>query len=171
VKKAPPNVKFKQDTFCSYCGSQFTEQALWPRKCFTCWNESYKNPAPVVVALVPVGNGLLIEERNIEPGKGGLAFPSGYVNYGETWQQAIVRELREEVGLETEEREFDLLDILPSSNHNMLVFCLWLGHIPYLEALPFLSNEEVSAIFQAQFDAKLVFPSHNEMLGRYFSGV
>ena len=171
MKTAPPNVKFKQDTFCSYCGSQFTEQALWPRKCFTCWNESYKNPAPVVVALVPVGNGLLIEERNIEPGKGGWALVSGYINNKETWQQAASRELLEEVGLVSDPDNYNLSDIYLSDNKaNILIVGKYA--IPYHEKdLVFVPNEEVSEINIIYHPIEMIFPSHTKMVQKFFERI
>jgi ADP-ribose pyrophosphatase YjhB (NUDIX family) len=41
---------------------------------------------------------VLLVRRNIEPQIGQLALPGGYMNLGETWQQAGARELFEETG-------------------------------------------------------------------------
>ncbi len=71
----------------------------WPRRCLACGNTTYRNPLPVAVALVPAGSGLLLIRRAIEPRAGKLALPGGYVNYGETWQEAAAREVQEETGV------------------------------------------------------------------------
>jgi 8-oxo-dGTP diphosphatase len=39
---------------------------------------------------------ILIEQRGVEPYKGSLAFPGGHVEYGETVEHAVLRELWEE---------------------------------------------------------------------------
>jgi len=168
----------KKDSHCSYCGARFTEQEKWPRKCFICWNESYKNPIPIVVAIIPVLSdegyelGYLIEQRAIPPEVGGWAFPSGYVNFGETWQQAVVRELQEEVGLTTREENFALLSIEKPASGNMLLFCEHKTGVR-LSQIQFVPNEEVSAIelVPSPNDKSLCFPTHNEVWKRYYNVV
>lgn len=60
----------------------------------------YRNPALAVDAVV-IKNGrvLLIRRRN-DPYKGKLALPGGFVEYGERTEDAVLRELREETGME-----------------------------------------------------------------------
>jgi len=171
--KAPVPIHTK-DSHCSYCGTKFTEQENWPRKCFICWNESYKNPIPIVVALVPVflhpnaQCSWLIEQRAIEPQKGGWALPSGYVNFGETWQDAVVRELQEEVGLETKPEDWKLVTIVTPASGNMLIFCAHNG--VKKEDIKFEVNEEVSAIDFPVLPEhqELCFPSHNAVWRMYY---
>jgi len=171
-----PETVFVKDSHCSYCGTKFTEQKEWPRKCFRCWNESYKNPIPIVVMLVRVFKrgvgaqcGWLIQQRNIPPEKDGWAFPSGYVDFGETWQQAAARELQEEVGLVTEPQDFEIIRIINSTQGNMLLFCAHKRGV-YEDEIKFSPNEEVSAV---QFPVlpehlELCFPSHNEVWRDYY---
>lgn len=167
---------FMKDSHCSYCGGRFAEQKLWPRKCFTCWNDSYKNPIPVVVILMRVfqrgtGNqcGWLVEQRNIEPEKGGWALPSGYIDYGETWQEAAVRELQEEVGLTTDPKDFEIYKVVNSLGKNMLIFCTSRKGV-YEDEFKFEPNHEVSAIRFPILPGhvNLCFPTHNEMWAEYY---
>ena len=67
--------------------------------CASCGNTTFLNPLPVSVILLPVDDGVLLVRRNIEPQIGQLALPGGYMNLGETWQQAGARELFEETGI------------------------------------------------------------------------
>lgn len=55
--------------------------------------------------IVRDGNVLLIE-RGIEPDKGAWATPGGYVDWDETVEGAVEREIREETGLEAVKVEF-----------------------------------------------------------------
>ena len=161
-----------KDSHCSFCGTRFTEQKTWPRKCFRCYNDSYKNPLPVVVTLINVweGNklGTLIQQRAHDPEKGGWAFTGGYVDEHETWQEAIVREVREELGLETEVTDYLLSDVLSNTDKsNLLVFSMCLKTFDVKE-LNFTPNAEVTAIKIIHEPIKLAFPTHTEMLALRF---
>lgn len=58
----------------------------------------YRNPAPVVDILIEYMGGIVLIERKFEPL--GWAIPGGFVDYGETVEQAAVREALEETSLE-----------------------------------------------------------------------
>lgn len=166
-----------QDSHCSYCGTRFTEQKLWPRRCFRCYNDSYKNPIPVVVGLIPVDGwyewggqkrGMLIQQRTIEPKKGEWALTGGYIDAKETWQQAMVREASEELGLTMREDMFELYDVVSSSDKNtILVFCYSKYHVQEEYFNQFEPTPEVAAVDVMWEHRELAFPSHTEMSRRY----
>jgi len=60
--------------------------------------------APVVAVGVVVfkGNKVLLGKRGHEPSKGKWSIPGGVVELGETLQEAAVREVREECGIEVQ---------------------------------------------------------------------
>jgi ADP-ribose pyrophosphatase YjhB (NUDIX family) len=60
----------------------------------------YLDPKVAVGAIVPHDGGLVLLRRGIEPGYGKWVFPGGFVDRGETLEEAAARETREEVGLE-----------------------------------------------------------------------
>lgn len=180
----PSGTDFRKDKFCSYCSTIFAEQKLYPRKCFHCGNDTYHNPVPVVVAIVPIPHSgysiydrqhpcqWLIQQRSIEPQKGGMALCSGYVDFMETWQQAAVRELQEEVGLITKPEDYALLEVVNSVNGNMLIFCVHVDGVKE-EDIHFSPNKEVSAIqlITDPYKIELCFPTHNEQLRKYYDSL
>ncbi len=68
--------------------------------CDSCGFEFYLNPAAAVAALIPDSEGrLLIVERAQEPRKGTWDLPGGFADPGESAEDALRREVREEIGL------------------------------------------------------------------------
>ena len=61
-----------------------------------------KHPAVTVDGLVLVDERLVAVRRRNDPFRGMPALPGGFVELGETTLEAVVREVREETGLETE---------------------------------------------------------------------
>ncbi|MCK4910176.1 MAG: NUDIX hydrolase [Thermodesulfovibrionales bacterium] len=59
--------------------------------------ERFKNPLPTVDTIIEYGEGVvLIKRKNPPPG---WAIPGGFVDYGESLEEAAVREAQEETGL------------------------------------------------------------------------
>ena len=66
----------------------------------------YPKQAFVGVGVVIICNGrILLEKRKNEPGKGKWSIPGGLVELGEEVEQTVIREVREETGLEVEKPE------------------------------------------------------------------
>ncbi|MBI2872247.1 MAG: NUDIX domain-containing protein [Chloroflexi bacterium] len=68
--------------------------------CSRCGAVVYLNPKLAVAVIVEMDGKLLLQRRAIEPGMGKWSFPSGYVDRGEVVEEAAVREVREETGME-----------------------------------------------------------------------
>ena len=59
--------------------------------------EVYKNPVPTVDIIIEVGTAIVLIKRKNPPY--GWALPGGFVDYGESYETAAVREAEEETGL------------------------------------------------------------------------
>ncbi len=60
----------------------------------------YKNPSVAVDAIVSFNKRILLIKRLKEPFKDRWAFPGGFVDYGESPLNAVIRELQEETSLQ-----------------------------------------------------------------------
>ncbi len=88
--------------FCPDCGLELAEAMIQGRmrlQCASCGFVRYENPLPVVVAVAFRGGRFLLIKRGIPPKKGYWGFPSGFVESGETPEEACLRELEEEAGV------------------------------------------------------------------------
>jgi len=61
----------------------------------------YLNPLLATDGIVLIDDELVLVRRGREPFKGSYALPGGFVEYGETVESCVVRELEEETGLKT----------------------------------------------------------------------
>lgn len=59
--------------------------------------KDYKNPLPTVDIIIEIDSGIVLIERGNEPK--GWALPGGFVDYGETLEDAAIREASEETSL------------------------------------------------------------------------
>jgi ADP-ribose pyrophosphatase YjhB (NUDIX family) len=151
---------------CTFCGARFTPGQPWPRRCAACGELSYLNPLPVAVALQPVGSGLLVVRRGIPPARHRLALPGGYIDRGETWQEAVVRELGEETGLSADPAGVRLFDVHSAPDATLLVF----GLLPAVDAVPgWTPNDETLGMQVIERPTPLGFDLHTRVADRWFT--
>jgi ADP-ribose pyrophosphatase YjhB (NUDIX family) len=91
--------------FCPRCGGGLQPRVVFahdpPRLvCSACGFVFYLDPKVAAGAICRMDGGIVLARRGIEPGYGLWVYPGGYVDRGESLEEAAVREAREEVGLE-----------------------------------------------------------------------
>jgi ADP-ribose pyrophosphatase YjhB (NUDIX family) len=69
------------------------------------------HPVPGVGAIVVGEKGVLLARRDKDPGEGLWSFPGGAVELGESLEEAIVREVREETNVDCE-----IVDLLTTAD-------------------------------------------------------
>jgi ADP-ribose pyrophosphatase YjhB (NUDIX family) len=156
---------------CTFCGARFVPGQAWPRRCGACGETSYLNPKPVAVAVQPVAGGLLVVRRDIPPARGRLALPGGYIDVGETWQGAAVRELFEETGLRADPEGVRLFDTVSAPDGTLLVFALLPAVASPSDLPPPEPNEESLGWEILEGPGELGFSIHTRIADRYFTEV
>ncbi len=86
--------------YCPRCAARNPNVGRKPFECQRCGFTEYFGPVAAVGAIVVNGQGeALMVRRSRDPGKGKWGLPGGFIDPGESAEQAAVREVREETGL------------------------------------------------------------------------
>ena len=103
--------KFK---YCPACGStSFVSNNIKSKRCENCGFIYYVNPSAATAAFIRNTDGdLIVCRRSHDPAKGTLDLPGGFIDYNETAEQGITREVKEELGINVD--HFQYLFSLPN---------------------------------------------------------
>jgi NAD+ diphosphatase len=88
--------------FCRRCAAPVTQKSATEHTCENGHRLFYASPPAALAFLTNERGEVLFVVRGVEPGKGGLDTPGGFIDAGENVEESIVRELREELHLEPE---------------------------------------------------------------------
>jgi 8-oxo-dGTP pyrophosphatase MutT (NUDIX family) len=136
----------------------------------------YDNPHDVAVGLLPVmqsGRILLagiVRGKLGDDGHGKNALFGGYVDKGESIEQAMAREAEEEIGFLSTPGDWRLLHSRHVSEKNInLVFCLYRRIIEtdVLAGTPI--SDDVSAFLYIDSSTALAFPLHEEAVRLFYA--
>ena len=87
--------------YCPVCGSpRFSSLTFKSWQCGQCGFELFLNSAASVVCILVQNNQILVARRACSPCQGMLDFPGGFVDPGESLEDALRREAAEEMGIE-----------------------------------------------------------------------
>lgn len=146
---------------CPHCIAA-DEQPIVCDRCDWRW---YANPRPASAVLVERiaddgATAILLLRRAVEPGTGAWDLPAGYLDPNESFEQAAVRETREESGLEVELTGLAGVYHSPAANAVTAVFRARTGE-PATVRLDFESSDH-AWVPRAEISAwvpRIAFPS------------
>ncbi len=100
--------------FCPRCGSEkFLQDSDKSFCCKACGFRYFLNMSAAVAAIIRnPQNEILFTVRRHDPAKGKLDLPGGFADPGETAEEALVREIKEELNLDV--KEFRYLRSFPN---------------------------------------------------------
>lgn len=126
---------------------------------------TFRNPLPTVDIIIEIKGGIVLIKRRNPPH--GWALPGGFVDYGETLEEAAVREAREETGLEVKLiRQFHAYS---DPGRDPRQHTLSVVFVASAEGLPRADDDAAEAkIFQANNLPELAF-DHGKILGDYLT--
>ncbi|WP_338395529.1 NUDIX hydrolase [Fulvitalea axinellae] len=96
--------------YCPKCGKKsFVYQENDSLLCDACGFRFYINSSAAVAVLITDKQGrLLLTRRKFEPHQGMLDLPGGFVDVGETGEEACIREIKEELALDIEKLHYKI---------------------------------------------------------------
>ncbi len=154
---------------CSYCGAAYALDQPWPRVCAACGQTTFQNPIPVTIVLQPVDDGVLVVRRAIEPRRGSLALPGGFIDLGETWQQAGAREIWEEAQVHIDPAALEVVRVFSAPDGTLIVAAL-AAPLRGSDLPPFTPNGEAGERCILNEPAPLAWPLHTELVADYLAG-
>lgn len=131
-----------------------------------CQIETFRNPAPTVDIIIEIDGGIVLIERKNPPL--GWALPGGFVDYGESYEHAALREAHEETGLILHDlRQFHTYSDPGRDPRQHTASTVFIGKA---QGTPQAGDDAGRArIFSEHALPKLVF-DHSKILADYFSG-
>ena len=91
-----------QQTYCPRCGTLMERRIIDDRErevCPACGFIFYRNPVPAVGVVVALDGNVVMVRRRYEPRAGCWALPAGFMELGESAEDAAIRECHEETSL------------------------------------------------------------------------
>lgn len=102
--ETPPPAHYRNAKWCPVCRGKLRPAQICGRIRLACTRRGcryvhWDSPKPVVVCVVEINGKIVLVRRAIEPATGWWCIPGGYIEAGETAEDAAAREGLEETGL------------------------------------------------------------------------
>lgn len=128
--------------------------------------KEYKNPLPTVDIIIETNNGIVLIKRKNPPY--GWALPGGFVEYGESLEEAAKREAKEETGLDVQLiRQFHTYS---DPKRDERFHTITTVYIARAEGTPKASDDAMDvAVFTRETLPEQIAFDHREILEDYFN--
>lgn len=134
---------------CPACGAQIKE---------------YRNPFPTVDIIIEIAGGIVLIERKNPPS--GWALPGGFVDYGESLEEAAIREAKEETSLEV--HHLRLLGCYSDPSRDSRMHTISTVYAATGEGIPRAADDAADLkIFRTDELPELLCFDHGTILGDY----
>lgn len=166
-------LRYAHFKFCPQCGKAGVAELRGnAMRCETCGFVYFHNCAAATAAIIETANGIILTKRADEPKKGYFDLPGGFADYGESLEDALRREVSEELNLKIQ--NFRYLGSFPNvySYRGVTYFttdAIFVVRTPTLESLNLSKEiEELVIASPGKIDLdQMAFESLKEGIKRY----
>jgi ADP-ribose pyrophosphatase YjhB (NUDIX family) len=155
--------------YCPTCGAKLTvaDDGERPRPhCAACNRFFYSNPVPAACCFVAREDAVLFARRAVEPCLGEWSLPGGFVEVGETTEEAVLRELEEETSLRGTNPRLIGASTQPSKLSGAVVVMGYI--IDHWEGDPIARSDVSEVGFFARAERPpLAFQAHRDLIAIY----
>lgn len=161
--------------FCPNCGKKkLTQNCAKSFHCQHCSFTYFHNTASAVAGIIRCNQELLLTQRKFAPGKGLLDLPGGFVDYNESLESALNREIKEELSLDITQWHY----FYSASNQylykDVLYFTTDVFFLTTLNQKPtILVNDDVAAVHWFKIDQinyeQIAFPSVSQAIQQFIA--
>jgi 8-oxo-dGTP diphosphatase len=162
----------KKKVYCPYCGhglvDKFVEGRI-RRYCESCTAPVYENPVPAsCIVTVDTFDRILLVKRSVDPKKGQWCLPGGFMELGETPEEAGLRELKEETGIDG---KIEMLLGLTTHSGTTYDTVLITGFLVREYCGIPLAGDDADDVgwFKRDCIPEIAFPSHKRFINIYYS--
>ncbi len=157
--------------YCPRCRTEMVDKEVYGRVRRVCPNETCRfvqfiDPKVSSAVMVEQDGRVLMIKRAMSPGRGSWCFPGGFIEMGETPQQAAIRECKEESGYDVEVT--GLVDVYSYVDYRGSgVLIMYKGNVVGGEAYPGDDAEDVRFFGQNELPENIVFDSNIKALAAW----
>ena len=124
-----PYVNPQNYQFCPKCGKELIIKIIdnTPRlQCKSCEYIFYQNPTPAVGAILLKGKKVLLVKRKYDPKAGDWCLPAGFLEFGETLSDGLIREVKEETNLDIKTGGlFQVCNAMDDPRYHVVLVVYW----------------------------------------------
>ena len=160
----------RKKTHCPFCGNRLIEKVCDGQQrlfCEYCEEPVYENPIPAAcLVVVDEAHRILLVKRSVAPKMGHWCLPGGFIELGESPEQAALRELKEETGLTGKIETLLGVTLNPSDLYHSV---LMVGYLVYQYSGNPRPGDDASdvAYFPPRHLPDIAFESHKKFITIY----
>lgn len=164
----------KDYRYCPRCSAELVEKKIDHRKrkvCPVCRFVLYKNPAPASGAIIVENRKILLVKRRYNPFKGDWSLPAGFIEYDESPENCVIREIKEEVNLDIRIKE--LFNVYSGSDdpRTRAILVVYLVEVVGGQLKPGDDATEAQFFGKEEIPPNVAFQAHRQVIREYFNSV
>jgi len=166
---------FRKDyRYCPRCSAELVEKKIDHRKrkvCPVCGFVLYKNPAPASGAIIVENGKILLVKRRYDPFRGDWSLPAGFIEYDESPENCVIREIKEEVNLDIRIKE--LFNVYSGSDdpRTRAILVVYLVEVVGGKLRPGDDATEAQFFGKEEVPPNVAFQAHRQVIREYFNSV